>query len=175
MIDAFGMQAALSGATGLYVQDDTPAAESSYHARFYFNPNGVLPNGASNSGFITIFSGLNASNSTVFQVQFRRLIAGGGTYQIRLGISRAGGTTFTSTYNISNAAHAIEIAWQSAASASASLYIDGALQQTLTGLNTSAFTLESVRLGPSAGLVAASTGTMYFDVFDSTRTTYIGP
>ena len=174
-IGTYGMQTVLSGSPARYVTDLTPSLETSYHARFYFNPNGVLPNGANNSGFVTIFSGLNATNSNVFQVQFRRLIAGGGTYQVRLGILRAGGTTFTVPFNITNAAHAIEIAWQSGTSVSASLYIDGALQQTLTGLNTSAFTLESVRLGPSAGLVAASTGTLYFDAFDSTRTTIIGP
>ena len=172
---AFGIQATINSATSMYVQDDTPASESSYHARFYFNPNGLLPNGAANSGFVTIFSGLNATTSTVFQVQFRRLIAGGGTYQVRLGILRAGGNTFTTPVMISNAAHAIEIAWQSGTSASASLYVDGVLQQTLTGLDTSAFILESIRFGPSAGLVAASTGTLYFDAFNSTRATYIGP
>ena len=60
-------------------------------------------------------------------------------------------------------------------SASASLYINGALAQTLTNLNTDAYKLNAVLLGPSSGLNAAWTGTLYFDDFSSTRTTYIGP
>jgi len=108
-------------------------------------------------------------------VQVRRQNAGGGTYQVRLAVLRAGGTTTTSWYAISNAAHSVEIAWQSSTTASASLYTDGTLRQTLTGLNTSAYTLESVRLGPSAGLVGTASGTLYFDAFVSKRSSYVGP
>jgi len=90
-------------------------------------------------------------------------------------VLRSGGQTSTSWYTISNAAHAIEIDWQSAASASSRLYIDGVLKQTLSGLNTSAYLLDSVRLGPSAGLGGGSSGTEYFDSFVSNNSSYIGP
>jgi hypothetical protein len=53
--------------------------------------------------------------------------------------------------------------------------VDGVLQQTLTGLNTAAFTVDTVLLGPSGGLVATAGGTPYFDQFESRRTSYIGP
>jgi hypothetical protein len=64
---------------------------------------------------------------------------------------------------------AVEIAWQSATSASFGLYLDGVLKQMLGGLNTSARTLDSVRLGPSGGLTRNVSGTEYFDSFVSSR------
>lgn len=171
----YGLQTTInSGATG-YVSDLTPFTDTSYHARFYFSPNGVLPSNNNSANGVTIFSGLNGANTAIFQVQFRRQNAAGGTYQVRLAVLRAGGTSTTSWFNITNAPHAIEIAWQSAGAASARLYTDGTLRQTLTGLNTSAYLLESVRLGPSAGLVSGATGSMYFDAFVSTRNTIVGP
>jgi hypothetical protein len=164
---AFGMRAAITGNTPGYVTDNTPANETSYHARFYFHPNATVENGHD------IFAGRNTGGTTIFRVEYRRTNAG--VLQIRARVQRAGGQTSTSWYTITNASHAIEIAWQSAASASFSLYIDGALKQTLSGLNTSAYLLDSVRLGPSGGLGGGSSGTEYFDSFVSNRNTYIGP
>ena len=59
--------------------------------------------------------------------------------------------------------------------ASFSLYVHGGLQQTLAGLNTSAYLLDTVQLGPSVGLTGAASGTLYFDAFVSRRYTVIGP
>ena len=164
-----GMQATISGNTPSYVQDTTPANETSYHARFYFNPNGTLTGTSQHD----ILVGRNAGGTVIFRVQYRRTAAG--LYQIRAGAARSGGTTYTSWYSVGNAAHSIEIAWQSASSASFSLYVDGALRQTLAGLNTSAYRLETVRLGPASGLSASMSGSEYYDAFVSTRNTYIGP
>ena len=174
---AYGLATTLGGTAGRYVADQSPIAEASYHARFYFSPNGaLLANNNSGTG-TTIFAGLDGAGTpnTIFAVQARRQSAGGGTYQVRLAVLRAGGTTTTNWYTISNAPHSIEIAWQSSTTASASLYTDGTLRQTLTGLNTSAYLLETVRLGPSAGLASGASGTLYFDAFVSKRSSYVGP
>lgn len=166
----YGMQAALGNGTAPgYVADNTPALEASYHARFYFNPHGANPG----SGQIALFAGLNAANTTLFQVQFRR---NGSNYQVRGTVLGASGTTATNWFTIANnAAHPIEIAWQSGTSASFQLYADGALKQTLSQINTSAYRLDTVWLGLSAGLVNTASGTLYFDAFASTRNTVIGP
>jgi len=167
------MQARVNGNTPGYVTDGTPILDPSYHARFYFNPHGTTTGNVLQA--VTIFAGQNAAGTNIFQVQYRRLNAGGGTYQVRLAVLRAGGTSTTNWYNITNNAwNAIEIAWQSGTNATASLYTNGTLRQSLTGLNTSAYLLDAVRLGPSAGLVAGASGTMYFDSFVSTRNTVIG-
>jgi len=166
----YGMQAALGGGTAPgYVADGTPSLEKSYHARFYFNPHSANPG----IGQVTIFSGLNAAGTTVFQVQFRR---SGSSYQVRGAVSRSGGTTYTNWITITNnVAHPIEVAWQSGTSASFQFYTDGTLKQALSALNTSAYVVDTVRLGTSAGLVNAASGTLYFDAFASTRATVIGP
>jgi hypothetical protein len=166
-----GMQAQITTTSGIYVTDTTPANETGYHARFYFNPNST----STGSGQQDIFVGLNSGGTTILRVQYQRIGSTPYTYQIRAGVARKSGTTYTNWQTISNAAHPIEIAWQAGSSASFSLYIDGALKQTLTGLNTSAYTLDAVRLGPSGGISAGSSGTEYFDAFVSTHTTYIGP
>jgi hypothetical protein len=165
---ALGMQAVISGTLPNYVTDNTPNNEPSYRARFYFNPNGADTLQLNRN----ILVGLNTAGANVFRVQYR---GNSGAYQIRAVVSRAGGDTFSSFYSISNGPHAVEIAWNSAVNGSLSLYVDGVLQQTLAGIDTSAYRIDSVRLGPSLGFVVGSTGTEYYDAFVSTRTTYIGP
>jgi serine protease AprX len=164
---SYGMQALISRSTSGYVADTTPANETSYHARFYFNANGVTAGSVAHD----ILVGLNAANQTVFRVQLRR---SGGNYQTGVQVMRSRGTTSTSWYNIGTGFHAIEIAWQSASKASVGLSIDGAVKQTLTGLDTSAYKLEAIRLGPQ-GTLSNVAGTEYFDSFVSTRNTVIGP
>jgi len=163
------MQATLgSGTAAGYVSDTSPTSETYYHARFYFNPHGANPG----NGQVTIFSGLNASNAALFQVQFRK---SGSNYQLR-GSALSNGTSInTSWFTISNnAAHAVEIAWSSATSSFLQFYTDGTLKQTLSNLNTSAYSVETVRLGPSAGVSGTSSGSMYFDAFISTRSLLLG-
>ena len=171
----YKMQAQITGGTSGYVQDNTSSAEATYHARFYLNPNNLTYNNNGNATSArTIFMGLNAANQTAFQVQLRRTSTTG-TFQVRAVVSRAGGTTTTNWYNITNNAwNAIEVDWTSAASASFRFYTAGVLRQTLNGLNTSAYLLDTVRLGPQ-GTLNGINGTLYLDSFASTRRTLIGP
>lgn len=164
---AYGLQAMISGGASGYVVDNTPNNETSFHARFYVHPNGATINSTAQD----ILVGRNASDQVVFRVQLRR---SSGSYQIRSMVTRSGGTTSTSWYKISNAYHALEIAWQSGGSTSFILYIDGVAKQTLTKLNTSSYTIKTTWLGPSAGL-SGSPGTEYFDNYVTTRGAYIGP
>jgi hypothetical protein len=166
---AYGMQAQIGGITPIYVQDNTPASERSYRARFAFHPNGARTGISEHD----IFAGRNASGASIFRVQYRRTTAG--AFQIRAGVLRSGGTSWTNWSSVTNAAHTVEIGWQSATSAAFALFLDGVVRGTLTGLNTSAYTLDSVRLGPSAGLGASMAGVEYYDTFVSTRGGAIGP
>ncbi|MGC9468009.1 MAG: multicopper oxidase domain-containing protein [Anaerolineae bacterium] len=172
--DGFGMEAVMAGITPGYVTDLTPAQEPSYHARFYFNANSALT--GQNQAY-TIFAGVDAVNTTIFRVQYRRQNQAGGTYQIRASALSGGAFTNTAWYTIDpTTPHWIEIDWASGANASFSLYIDsGTSVETLTGLDTSAYLLEAVHLGPSDGLTSNASGTLYFDAFVSRRQTVIGP
>ncbi|HEV7665593.1 MAG TPA: multicopper oxidase domain-containing protein [Chloroflexota bacterium] len=180
-VGTYGMQAAIAtggATTAKYVTDTTPAAERSYHGRFFFDPRGTI----SPNGHDILTGASNASGSaTIFRVQYRRLVVGTAiSYQVRVG-ALIGGTMQNSVnwYTITNAAHSIQIAWQSATVGGATLYVDGTqVLATPTG-NTSASTLQTVRLGPqnitagtAAGLGAAGE---YLDAYVSTRTLLIDP
>ncbi len=154
----------LAGNAQRFVTTGTPNNETRYLTRFYFNPNGAL---TGNNG-INIFGGFNAANTNLFSVQYRHL--NGGNYQVRAIVRHAGGNTPTGWFNVSNTAHAIEIEWNSGASSAFRLYIDGTLRQTITGLNTSAYLLDSARLGVWGGQ-AVSSGNIYLDAFISKRLT----
>ena len=90
-------------------------------------------------------------------------------------LANNGSSQTTNWYTISNASHPIEIAWQALSSGSLSLWIDGALKQTRSGVANGNYRLEEVRLGPSNGITSGTTGTEYYDAFVSTRSTTIGP
>jgi FtsP/CotA-like multicopper oxidase with cupredoxin domain len=163
----FGLRTRISGNTPSYVADNRPANQASSHIRFRFDPNGTATAGAAT----TILLGRNARGATVFRIQYRK---SGRLLQVRAQVERAGGRTNTSWQSITDNKHAIEIAWRSATRASFSLWIDGKRKQTLTGVNTSSFRLEQVRMGPSAGLTATTRGSEYYDDYAMTRTSYIG-
>jgi subtilisin family serine protease len=175
LIGVRGMQALITSTTTMYVADNSPVAEASYHARFYFSPNSVsMPDGATHD----LFLGRSSSGTAIFRVQFRR---SAGNYQVRgLVRTNSGSTLTTSWYTLSNASHAIEIAWLAASTSSSSdgslsLWLDGALKQTRSGVANGSYRLEEVRLGPANGLSSGITGVEYYDAFVSTRTSYVGP
>ena len=163
----FGLRTRIAGNTPSYVADNRPANQASSHVRFRFDPNGTRTAGTAT----TILLGRNARGAAVFRIQYRK---SGSLLQVRGQVERAAGRTNTSWYSITDNKHAIEIAWQSAKRASFSLWIDGKRKQTLAGVNTSGFRLEQVRMGPSAGLTATTSGSEYYDDYKMTRTSYIG-
>jgi len=160
-----GMEAVINGEPAGFVADLSPDAPVSYLANFYFNPNGVMPENAETEG-VTIFSGIDGSNTDLFKVQFRR--QSGEVYQVRFSVLHSGETANTGWYTISNDWHNIQTIWNSGDATTADLFIDGELVETLVDLNTSTLSLDAVRLGPSAGTIGnASSGSMYFDAFES--------
>ena len=64
--------------------------------------------------------------------------------------------------------HKIDVAWTSGEFGGLSLYIDDQLASSVEG-NSSASQLEEVLLGPSLGVDAGASGSMYFDEFTSSR------
>jgi FtsP/CotA-like multicopper oxidase with cupredoxin domain len=172
---AFGMAAQILSGTSGYVQNNTPVAETRYHARFYLKPNGVT---LTNLTPYTIFMALNNTNATRFSVRLRR---NGSQYQVAGALTRNGGTTTGTWFTIpASTFSAIEMGWSRSGNAlSLGVSIGGVLQQTITGNATNAtagqYRIDTVRLGPQ-GALGGATGTLYFDSFVSTRTVpAIGP
>ena len=85
--------------------------------------------------------------------------------QFRVGSARSGATAWSGWVTLSTGRHAVEVSWQSARAAAVSLSLDGQIAAQLTGLDTRAFTIDTVRLGPSTGLAKTMTGELQFDRF----------
>ncbi len=165
---------AVTGTGTHYVTDNTPAAETGYHARFGFSPNTFT---SGTAAAVTVFdarTGNNGSGGSVFSLNYRK---NNGTNQVQVVMYRSGfpATVAGSWVSLSAGAHALQVDWVSgpatgAAQGSLRLSVDGATASTLTG-NSSNLRVESVRLGLVAGTSASSTGTAFFDSFVSTRNT----
>ncbi len=166
---SYKMQVSTTNSTERYVTDLTPTAETGYHARFYFNPNGTSGTNVTRQ----IMRGMNG-NTTVFTVSVRRQCATpnctqGNSWQVGATVSRVGGGGSSSTnwFTIPSSGYtSIEIAWESGAAASFSIATNGVVRQTLTGMNTSQYTLETVQIGPFGSTLGS---TWYFDNFTSAR------
>jgi hypothetical protein len=174
LVGTYGLEAAIDGNEAIYLQDNSPVSESRYRARFYFDPN-TIPMAHGNAHIILV--GQSGSITPVV-VQFRKNSA---SFQLQAqALTDSMSYQSTSWYTISDAPHYIEIDWKSSTAAGAnngaiSLWIDGTLKQTKSGIDNDTRRIDEVRLGPSSGIDTGTRGTYYFDAFESRRTTYIGP
>ena len=174
LVGSNGMQAVINDTTAMYVEDRTPNAEPRYRARFYFDPNSIT---MADGDMHTLFYGFSGSTS-VLRVDFRR---SGGVYQLEARALDDGAIwTATPWFTISDAPHVIEFDWQASSAAGANngslaFWLDGTQQASLTGIDNDTRRIDTVRLGGVTGLDAGTSGTEYFDAFESHRQTYIGP
>jgi hypothetical protein len=178
LVGTCGLQAVVNDNTALYVWDITPASESRYRARFYFDPNSI---GMASGDLHYILQGLTGSGTNVFTVQLNNNTGTTAGYRTRTQVFNDAGSATNGTYfSISNATHFIEIDWKAASAAGANngyitLWIDGVQKYTSPGIDNDTRRVEEVRLGAVAGIDNGTRGTYYVDAFESRRQTYIGP
>lgn len=177
MSGARGLQATIDGTAKLYVQDESPDAETRYRARFYFDPNGFTPGTDTQRVLILQAFSRTPDRRKLIQLMVKRT---SGQYRLMAKVRLDDGTAVTTPWvPFSDAPHAIELDWQRASSAVSAdghfeLFLDGASVSSLTGLDNASHFLDFVRLG-AVGVRATTSGTIYFDDFVSHRTSYIGP
>jgi len=175
LIGTYGLQAVIDDTNTIYVTDDAPNAEPRYRARFYFDPNSITM--ASNDAHF-IFKGFASTATDVFQIELRNA---SGLYQIRAKVLNDGSAfVVTNWFTISDASHFIEMDWRAASGVGANnggltLWIDGLQQANLTGIDNDSWRVDRARLGALAGMDVGTSGTYYFDAFESRRQSYIGP
>ena len=175
----YGLKATIDDTTSIYALEDGSTTtedplddETEYRARFYFDPNcATLTSG----DVLNIFAG-NTSSTSAFVVQMRD---NSGTYQIRIGVY-TDSVTFTAGtwYDITDGWNAIEIEWIASThdggdNGEMSLWIDGTAKETLSLVDNDTHTLTRVFLG-AMGVDAGTSGSVYFDDFESRRMSYIG-
>jgi hypothetical protein len=175
LVGGQGLRAVLDDNNSIYLTDDLPAAEPRYRARFYFDPNSISMT-SGNAHYV--FYGYSGTTTVVVRIELRR---SSGVYQFRASLVNDG-TSWSNTnwFTIGDAPHFVEIDWRASSAAGANnggltLWIDGAQQANLTGIDNDTRRIDRARLGAVAGIDSGTRGTYYFDAFESRRQTYIGP
>jgi hypothetical protein len=159
----------------MYVTDITPNLEARYRVRFYFDPNSIS---MAEGDMFTLLYGFNPGGPSMLRVDFR---FSGGQYQLEARALNDASVWFsTPWFTISDAPHVVEFDWQGSTGVGANngtfgFWIDGVQVSSLTGIDNDTFKIDYVRLGAVTGLDAGTTGTVYFDAFESRRQNYIGP
>ncbi len=166
---AFSRYSALCGlrvvgaATAKYVQDNTPTNATSYKARFYIFTGSTLVDTGAAGFFYLARDGAGAN--------LIRLALTGGNIQTTVTGSAA---AIPAIPVAAGKYYSVELEWAQGAAAPFSIKVQGASAATpttqTTTTNNAAGVLKDVRLG----LSAASTGTAFFDEYDSRRTTAPG-
>jgi hypothetical protein len=119
-----------------------------------------------------------STNNVILRVQFK---LANGTYQVRLRSFNDSSVDQNTPYvTISDAPHSFEVEWSTASAPGANdgflnFWIDGVAQGSLSGIDNDTQRMERVRIGLTYIINAGTSGTEYFDRFESRRETYIGP
>jgi hypothetical protein len=173
-----GLQVVVDDQSSAFVQDDTPAAETRYRARFYFDPNGFDPGESVGKLRQRIFLAFSeAPLKRLVLLMLRRI---GGQYAVGAHVREDDESLAkTAFFPITDAPHAIEFDWQRATAPGANdgrfeMWIDGTSVVALTGLDTDERSVDFVRMG-AVSVKAGASGTLYFDEFVSRRLAHIGP
>jgi hypothetical protein len=164
------MRALIDDKNPIYVVDKTPNNEVVYDLSFRFDPNSIR---MANQNTHTIFLGEDVTSSLipVLRVDLRFI---NGVYQLRA-ISRNDNLTWATTAwsTISDARHEVEVEWDAASpgetDGNLTFKIDGVLRGDLLGLDNNNFRIDQVRLGAVSGLDSGTSGTTFFDLFESFR------
>jgi hypothetical protein len=175
---AFGLRAFVDDPTALYVQDDTPADEPSYRARFYFDPRNFNP-GEDQGHFRTrIFIAFEeAPTRRLMAVVLKRQA---GQYSLMARARRDDNSqASTAFFPIAAGPHWVEVRWTRASAPGAAdgtfeLWVDGASKAADTSLQSRVSTVDFVRMG-ALSLKAGASGVLRFDEFESRRASLIGP
>jgi len=171
-----GLQVLIDDNNTLFVIDESPAAETRYRVRFYFDPNSI-PMAIGDAH--VIFQGFSGSGTVqLLQLELRFQATG---YEMRgLLLNDAKVWISTSWFPLSDAPHTLELDWRAATAAGANnggltFWIDQVQQAGLTGVDNDTRRIDQVRLGAASGIDAGTRGIYFLDAFESRRSTYIGP
>lgn len=175
LIGNYGLAVNITSNTARYLTESTPASETRYRARFYFDPNTIT---MSNGNSHELFYGYSGTTTDVLRLQFQRSAS---QYQLRVGLRNDTSTwRYTAWVTITDAPHYIEMDWVASAAAgsnngSLTWWLDGTQRATLIGIDNDTRRIDQIRLGPLSGIDTGTRGTYYLDAFESRRLSYIGP
>jgi hypothetical protein len=166
-VGSFGLEVSIDNVNVAYVQDDSPAGETTYAALFRLHPNAVtLPPGDQ----LTLFTTRDLANSVnPFLIRLR---FDSGNYQIQVEYVDDAGTPFT---NILDAPNMIQVEWQAASTPGANdgvilLLINNVSSGSSSTIDNDMLVIDFARWGLSTqfSLVVAHEQHVSLDVYDVT-------
>ena len=170
----YGLEVTLDSPAIAYVQDDTPAAEPRYRARFYVRPEGF--DSCAGTCYVPIFEALDGGGTRALTVLLRQV--GDDDLRVRFEVYD-GGSYVAKNYAVDPAGWvAVEFDWSAAnSSGSQDGYLDvwtnGSARSGLANLDTDNLSIDSVRMGnPDTHEIPGAI--VRFDDFESRRDNYIG-
>jgi len=172
LVGSYGLSVDLNNDNARYLIDQTPDGETHYRVRFYLDTANITT--MANGDAFMLLRGVQGTSSGLFNLIFR---SAGSTYQVyALALDEAVGYRGTSLYALSAGQHYLELEWQNlGGTSSLSLWIDGMLKQTVSGLEAGSQAVDEVWFGPWGGNKVGTTGALNLDAFQSQRVNYIGP
>jgi hypothetical protein len=192
---SFGLEATMNDLATIWVQDDSPAQETRYRQRFYFDTNNFDTGNASGINRTIMFIAVDQNPTPEPGLPTRRLYLQSiryrpdeiGTFGTAYGVifwvyqPTIGNYINFGPFRVSPGEHFVETDWQAASGPGLSdgrfeVWIDGASPagSVLTGLVTNGYGADFCRLGIIQPLASSNT-TIVYDEFESRRQTYIGP
>jgi hypothetical protein len=173
---SYGLQVVFDGAGGdAYVQDNSPSGETRYVIQFRMNSAPATMATSSNHQIVRAISGDPTPTGVAFQVKIFRTAVG---KELQV-LARLDNGSFTNRIAVvgdspTNAAYGVDWKASSAPGANdgfAKLYKQGTLRKELLNLDNDQQVVDMVRMGSFGAVDVSTTGSMYFDAFESYRTT----
>lgn len=149
-----------------YVQDDTPSAETTYHARFHVNLDGLsLAAGDSFEHFSARMAG--APEVEPFRLMVTQAATGP---EIALVVRQDDGTlSETAPVPLAPGWNEVTVSWAAGAAATSELSVNGQTPASLSGLATQLGRVDSIRWGIVSADLTGTPGTLLQDDFTSWR------
>ena len=164
----YGLDIFIDGTGAIYVQDDTPAGETRYRARFYIDPNGLTMGDGDN---FVCFRGYKAAGDVRnLIVLLRYTIAAGYKIQLKERTDANNYSAAGTQYVITDEPHCVEFDWEASSGANDgwfSLWIDGVFKETVAGIDNDTHIMDYIRLGAPGDLDAGTENTFFIDDFAS--------
>jgi hypothetical protein len=153
------LEAALSPFS--YVQDDSPASETRFLAQFFVDLDGLVLGAGDELHHLV-------ASADGGDPQLRLVVRGGPELVLEV---RDDVGTFHATSGVALSAgwNRVDLAWEASPSATVSLSVNNGTPAVLTGLDTDARRIDSVRWGVVGGDIGGSSGALHLDGFSSWR------
>ncbi|MCB9419663.1 MAG: multicopper oxidase domain-containing protein [Ardenticatenaceae bacterium] len=157
---SLGMIAALeSGPAYLKARIPNDLNLTGYKVSFDFSPNSAVTAGEE----MQIFTANNSAGTGIFGILFEQ---GPNGPEVQAWALDAGVVAMTQSVHITDGIQNLQLVWESGSNVELVLSVDGVEMARINGLDTSLYKLDEVQLGPSFGVAADATGSLYFDAFE---------